>query len=103
MRAQSKRLSCQLFLKPGIAACVPSCFGMPRVVCREQRGALSPTCGHTLACTFYSPWTHERGLRRLGNACAHTKHTHTLPNLREDQVHKPGAEVRQPQQKVRLG
>ena len=59
----------------------------------EQRGALSPTCGRTLACTFNSPWTHKRGLGRLGNACAHTKSTH-FQTLREDQVHKPGAEVR---------
>lgn len=29
-----------------------SCLGVPRVVCREQRGALSPTWVHTLARTF---------------------------------------------------
>lgn len=74
---------------------MPSCSGMPRVVCREQRGALSPTCGHTLARMLYSPWTQERGLGRLGNAHAHTKYTHS-PTLREDQVHKPGAEGEAP-------
>lgn len=39
--------SCQLSLMPGIAFCVPSCLGMPSVVCREQCGTLSPTCVHT--------------------------------------------------------
>lgn len=71
-------------------SCIPCAqllWHMPSVVCREQCGALSPTCGHTNWHTrSHSPCTRERGLGRLGD----TLHFKTL---REDQVHKPGAEV----------